>query len=125
MKLKNEADVLIAERHQRGIRHAPELDIADPDSPGVDRIKAAEHVEQRALADPGGSHDGNHLAALEREVEVFEHRQRLLADDITLREPGDGDERHISVVSLSASAVGSQQSQRSAVAAASVAASSY
>src|SRR4029079_7698161 len=68
--------------------------LAHPHLAAVDRIEAAEHVQQRALADAGGAHDRHHLAALDRQVEVAQHVQPLRGGSVVLVEPRDGDERH-------------------------------
>jgi hypothetical protein len=51
-------------------------------------------VQKGALADAGRADDGDHLAALDRQVEPFQHRQRALADGVALVKVADLDERH-------------------------------
>src|SRR5438067_1860310 len=51
MKLKDEADVVIAESRELVIRHRRELGVAYADAPRVGTIESAEEMEQRRLAD--------------------------------------------------------------------------
>ena len=48
------------------------LAIADANRAGVGTIESAEQMEERRLADAGRADDGQHLAALDRQVEVVE-----------------------------------------------------
>ena len=50
----------------------------------IDPIESAEHVQQRALADAGRADDRDHLARLDRQIEIAQHGQRLTADRIAL-----------------------------------------
>ena len=42
----------------------------------VDAIEAAEHVQQRALPDARRADDRHHLARLDLQIEIAQHRQR-------------------------------------------------
>jgi hypothetical protein len=97
MKLKDDPDVLVAKCHQRLVGEAGEIRLVDADRAGIRRVETAEDVEKRALADARRSHDGHHIAALERDLEILEHGQTRAADGVALRQSGDGDERHSSV----------------------------
>src|SRR6266850_8445627 len=80
MKLKDEADVPVAELDERPVGHRGELVILDPDRSAVDSIEPAERMEQRALADAGGTNDSEHLARLDREIEIAQHVNALRAN---------------------------------------------
>ncbi len=94
MKLKDEPDVPVAKCHQRLVGEAGEIHLVDADRAGIRRFEPAEDVEKRAFADARRSHDGHHVAALERELEILEHGQMRAADGVAFRQSGDGDERH-------------------------------
>ena len=94
MELEHEADVPIAEGHHLGIRQRADLGVADADGAAVDRVEAAHDVQERALPHSRGADDRDHLAAIERQVDAFEHRQLGAPDRVALRDAGDVDERH-------------------------------
>src|SRR5438046_1125077 len=50
---------------------------ADHDGPGVRRVDAAEDLEQRALARSVAPHDRDRLAAIDLQVDLSQHAQRL------------------------------------------------
>ena len=73
VELEDEADVAVAKRHELRVGQIPQRAVGDPDAAGVDRVEPAQHVQQRALADARGADDGDHLALLDRDVEVAQH----------------------------------------------------
>ena len=95
MELEHEADVRDCEtRRDRASAHRGDAVVADADRAGVRAIEAAQQVQQRALADAGGAHDRDHLAALDREDEIAQHLQPPVGDRVGLGEAGGSDKRH-------------------------------
>ena len=75
VELKHEADVLVAERRELVRLHRPEIDVADPHRiPPSIAVETAEHVQQRALADARRADDRDHLARLDDQIELPQHR---------------------------------------------------
>ena len=54
--------------------------------PDVGAIEPAQQVQQRALADAARADDGDHLPALDDQIEVAEHVDVLRADAVALVE---------------------------------------
>ena len=77
MKLEHEADVAVAKRDARFVVHRRDLVLADADLAAVDRVEAAEHVQQRALPHARRAHDRDHLALLDGQIEIAQHVQAL------------------------------------------------
>ena len=94
MELEHEADVAIAEGDEIGVGHLGDAVIADVDGAGIRAIQAAQQMQQRALADAGGAHDRDHLAALHREREIAQHLQATVGDRVGLGDAGGSDKRH-------------------------------
>ncbi len=94
VKLEHEADVAVAERHARLVAHLIDARLADADLAGIERVEAAEHVQQRALADAGRPDNGQHLAGLDGEIEPAQHVDPRARRLVRLDEAGDLDERH-------------------------------
>ncbi len=59
----------------------------EPDRAGVDGVEAGEGVEQRRLAAAGGAHDGDHLAALDGEVDAAQGVDPIGAGVVGLDDP--------------------------------------
>ena len=94
VELEDEADVAVAKRHELRVGQIPQRAAGDPDAAGVDRVEPAQHVQQRALADARGADDGDHLALLDRHVEVAQHAHRRAGRLIALGEAADFDQGH-------------------------------
>ena len=75
MELEHEADVAIAKRDTGFVIHRRDLVIADPDLAAVDHIEAAQDVQERALPHARCTHDRDHLAFLDGEIEIAQHVQ--------------------------------------------------
>ena len=67
----------------------------------VGAIEAAEHVQQRALADARRADDRDHLAGLDREIQVAQHGQPRGADGVALGDAAGFEKRHASLKSKS------------------------
>ena len=85
VELKDEADVPVAERDDVA-RRAATSDSAPSigDRALIDAIEPAEHVQQRALPDARRADDRDHLAGLDRQIEIAQHGQRVAADRVAL-----------------------------------------
>ena len=94
MKLEDEADMLVAERHQLLIRHARDVDLADAHLAAVGPIESAEDVQQRALPDARGAHHRHHLALLNGHIQIAQHVQPAPLQRIRLVEPANLDKGH-------------------------------
>ena len=73
MKLKDESDLAIPERHARLVVHPVDRVFANPDFARIDRVEPAEHVKERALPDARRADNREHLAACDAEVEPAQH----------------------------------------------------
>ena len=93
MELKDESHVLVSKRHQLHIAEGAELDVANLHAAAVALVQASQHVQQRALADAGGSHDRQHLSAFGTQIEAAQHGQLPVADNVALVKVLDLDER--------------------------------
>ena len=62
--------------------------------PDLGPIEAAEQMQQRALADAAGADDGDHLAGVDRQIEIAQDVDVLRADAVALVQRGDFDEGH-------------------------------
>ena len=57
-------------------------------------VEPAQQVQQRALPDTAGAHDGHHLTALDHQIQIAEHVDALRAHLVAFVERGDFDEGH-------------------------------
>ena len=71
--------------------HPRELLAVEPDRARRRQIERAEDLQERRLADARRADDRDHVAGLEDEVDVGEHRQRLAVVDVRLAELADLD----------------------------------
>ena len=82
--LEDHRDVLATDPPQRGLRRADEVALAETDVTGDRRRRSSVEADQahrhRRLTGPGLPHDGQHLAAPEREVDAVDRLQRAPAD---------------------------------------------
>ena len=84
MELEDEAHLGVAKRHARLIGHGAEIVTVYGDAARVGAIEAAQQVQQRALADAARADDGQHLPALDDQIEIAEHVDVLRADAVAL-----------------------------------------
>ena len=89
VELEHEPDMPVAKRDPRLVVHRRDAVFADRDVAAVDRIQAAEHVQQRALPHSGRAHDRDHLALLDGQVEIAQDVQALARGGVELVEPRD------------------------------------
>ena len=82
----------VAEADQLRIRQSADIGAADDDPPVVDAVEPADYMHQRALAHAGRADDRHHLADIDRQFQIPEHRQRAARDGVRLREPDDLEE---------------------------------
>ena len=94
MELEDEADAPVPERDQGHVRHLAERAPAHFHRAPIGAIEAAEHVQQRALADAGCADDGHHLPSFDVQAEIAQHVQPCRARGVVLVQRGDVDERH-------------------------------
>src|SRR5262249_27303048 len=81
IELEDEADVGGAPARKLALGKAVDARARDRDLAGVRPVDAAEQVEQRGLARAGRPHHGDEVALRDRQVEMVEDRDRLLAFD--------------------------------------------
>src|SRR5262245_39584892 len=112
MKLKDEADVAVPELDELGVAHRREFELLNPNRSAVDAIEAAERVQQRALANPGCTDDGYHLAAFNRQIEVAQNMDLLRTDPVVLVQMLNGYEWHLMARSEGRKAPGSLEAER-------------
>ena len=84
VELINKADAAVAKAAQRGAGQRRQRLAAQPDVAGVGAIKAAQQVQQRALARTGHADDGDALARRRRQVEALQHLDAQRAVAVTL-----------------------------------------
>lgn len=75
--LEDEADHPVAVVRGLALRQALDQFAVDVVFAGIIVVQDAQNVEQRRFAGARGSHDGNELAAVDREVDSLQHMQRL------------------------------------------------
>jgi hypothetical protein len=91
--LEDETEMLAPELGQLIGLEPRDVASGEPVFAGPAVIEAAEHVHQCRLAGAGLSDDGDHLAGLDVEVDILEHRDALGADRILAAELPDGNQR--------------------------------
>ena len=94
MELKNEPDLPIAKCDPRVVVGGGDVHVVDHNGAVVDPIEAPHHLQQRGLPDARRAHDGDHLAALDRQIEPPKNRQLAVAHRVRLRERPHLEERH-------------------------------
>ena len=82
VELENEADVPVSKLDERRIGHSRDVDTGQLDDSGIRAIEAAKHVEQRALAYAGCTNNRHHLARCDVDVEIPQHVNALIPDDV-------------------------------------------
>ena len=75
MELENETDVLVAEIAQFACRERPGIDAVDDHRPAVGLVERTDNLEQGGLSGPRRSHDRDHLALVDMQVDAFQHLQ--------------------------------------------------
>ena len=94
MELKHEADVPVSERDDLLVRHRGDIGVADRNRSAVDTIESAQHVQERALSHARGADDRDHLAGIDLQIEVAEHRQQRPTDRVALDDAAGFEKRH-------------------------------
>src|SRR5690348_4952769 len=94
MKLKDEADMLVAKRHALGIGERGDRCGINPDRPLVHRVEPAQDVQEGALADTRRANDRHHLTAFEGNVKVLQYGQTGVSNWVAFGKPCDFDEGH-------------------------------
>src|SRR5262249_36246375 len=102
VELKDEADVAVAELHQRVVVERGEVGVGEMNRPRVGAVQPAQQMQQRALADAGRTDDRHHLSMRDAKIQISEHVNVLGSDTIRLVEPRDVDESHQRYSNLSA-----------------------
>ena len=94
VELEDEPDVPVPERDPLVVAGGGQLGPRDRDAAPVDGVEPAHTVQQRALPDPGGADDGDHLALVDGQLEVAKDTQPPIARDVGLREGAHVEESH-------------------------------
>jgi hypothetical protein len=74
--LEDEADAVRAERRQCCVGEPPDVGAVDGGGAGARPVERAQDVQQRGLAGPARTDDGDHLPAIHREVDTRERTYR-------------------------------------------------
>ncbi len=93
MELEHEADVPVAEGHERRVVGAGHVDVAHANRAGVGAIEAAEHVQERALAHARRAHDRHHLAEADGDLEIAQHVEPVAGAGVVLLHAARDEER--------------------------------
>ena len=72
VKLKDEANPLVAEQVKRLPSERTDHRVADPHLASVDAVEPTNHLHQGALPDPRRAHDRHHLSRIDRQVEIVQ-----------------------------------------------------
>jgi hypothetical protein len=92
-ELEHEADAGAAQHRQPIFVERRDLGAADVDRAAARRVEAGHQAEQRGLAAPGRSDDGEELAVGHGEIEGMENGQRTVAALDRFRDAAQGDHR--------------------------------
>ena len=87
VELKDESDVAISERHDIGIGQRRQVRGGNRHLTLIRPIQSAEDVEERAFSDTRRTHDGDHLACLDGQVEIAQHVQVVSTDRVAFDDP--------------------------------------
>ena len=91
--LEDEADEVAAEQRTLIAVELADVDSVEAVGPAGRRIEAAEDVHRRRLAGTARPHDGDELAAVDREVDAAKRRDHRVALAVELGHPAECDQR--------------------------------
>ena len=77
VRLKNETDLLAANRGESLLGEVREFLAVQPDAAAGGGVERAEDVEQRAFAGAGGTNNREGIAALDNELDAAKHRHGI------------------------------------------------
>ena len=92
--LKNEADLLVAQRREGVAVHAVDANAVDEIRARGGRVEASEKIHQRRLARTGGAHDGDECTFLNGEIDALQRVNFGAAGGVGLHELGRFNDVH-------------------------------
>ena len=84
IELEDEPERAVAQSVAMPFRTVVDALAIEQDRPRIGGVEQAEDVQQRALARPAGPHHGDHLAALDLQIDPAQHRDLVLPLPVAL-----------------------------------------